>query len=115
MSAQSKQVKLWFAQRLSAGVLAVCVVIHLITIFYAMRSGLSAAEILGRTQGNIAFAVFYLVFVVSAAVHAPIGLMRIAQEWLAWRGTLLNLGCVLLGFFMLFAGSLALWGLYAPK
>jgi fumarate reductase subunit C len=115
MSAQSKQVKLWFAQRLSAGVLAACVVVHLITIFYAMRSGLSASEILGRTQGNTAFALFYLVFVLSAAVHAPIGLMRIAQEWLSWRGRLLNFCCVLLGLFMLLAGLLALWGLYASK
>lgn len=115
MSTQAWQVKLWFAQRLSAGVLAACVIIHLITIFYAMRSGLSAVEILGRTQGNLAFAAFYLVFVVSAAVHAPIGLMRIAQEWFSWRGRWLNLSCTALGLFMLFAGTLALWGLYAPK
>ncbi len=109
------QVRLWFAQRLSAGVLAVCVVIHLITIFYAMRSGLSAAEILGRTRGNFVFAVFYFVFVVSAAVHAPIGLMRISQEWFSWRGPLLNLCCVLLGIFMLCAGMVAVWSLYAAK
>lgn len=115
MSIQSQQVKLWLAQRLSAGVLAACVVIHLITIFYAMRSGLSAAEILGRTRGSIAFAAFYFVFVVSAAIHAPIGLMRIAQEWLSWRGPLLNLFCLILGLFMLGAGLVAMWSLYAAK
>jgi fumarate reductase subunit C len=119
MSVQSDQVglqiRLWVAQRLSAGVLAVCVVIHLITIFYAMRSGLSAAEILGRTRGNFVFAVFYFVFVVSAAVHAPIGLMRIAQEWFSWRGRLLNLCCLILGIFMLLAGMVAVWSLYAAK
>jgi fumarate reductase subunit C len=119
MSLQSNQVslqiRLWFAQRLSAAVLAVCVVVHLITIFYAMRSGLSAAEILGRTRGSIIFVVFYFVFVVSAAVHAPIGLMRISQEWLSWRGPLLNLFCLVLGAFMFFAGMVAVWSLYAAK
>jgi fumarate reductase subunit C len=115
MSTQANQVKLWFAQRLSAAVLAVCVVIHLITIFYAVHSGLSAAEILGRTRGNFAFALFYIVFVVSAAVHGPIGLMRISQEWLSWRGPMLNLCCLILGVFMFAAGMLAVWGLYAAK
>jgi fumarate reductase subunit C len=115
MSAQSNQVKIWLAQRLSAGVLAICVVIHLITIFYAMRAGLSAAEILGRTRGNLAFALFYFVFVLSAAIHAPIGLARIAQEWLSWKGKSLNLACGVLGLAMLFTGLLAVWGVYAPK
>jgi len=40
------QVLLWTAQRASAAVLALCVVVHLITIIYAVRNGLSAAEIL---------------------------------------------------------------------
>ncbi len=114
MSSQSLQVKLWLAQRISAGVLALCVVVHLITIFYAMRSGLSAAEILGRTRGNLAFALFYVIFVLSAAVHAPIGLARIGQEWFSWRGQSLNLACALLGLAMLVTGLLAVWGVYAP-
>jgi fumarate reductase subunit C len=114
MSTQSVQVKLWLAQRVSAGVLALCVVVHLITIFYAMRSGLSAAEILGRTRGNLAFALFYFIFVLSAAVHAPIGLARISQEWFSWRGKSVNLACGLLGLIMLITGLLAVWGVYAP-
>jgi fumarate reductase subunit C len=114
MSTQSNQVKLWLAQRVSAAVLAFCVVVHLITIFYAMRSGLSAAEILGRTRGNIAFALFYLIFVFSAAVHAPIGLARIGQEWFSWRGKSLNFACGLLGLAMLITGLVSVWGVYAP-
>ena len=43
------QVRLWAAQRLSAAVLALCVLVHLATLIYAVRGGLSAAEILGRT------------------------------------------------------------------
>ena len=44
------QVLIWTAQRISAAVLAVCVVVHLVTIIYAVRNGLSAAEILDRTR-----------------------------------------------------------------
>ena len=36
------QVLLWTAQRISAAVLAVCVVVHLAIIIYAVRTGLSA-------------------------------------------------------------------------
>ena len=49
------EVLLWGAQRISAMVLAVCVLVHLATMIYAVRSGLSGAEILGRTQGNVAW------------------------------------------------------------
>jgi len=61
-------------------VLGLCVSIHLIIIFYAIRGGLSAEEILGRTQGNIAFAIFYEIFVLACFVHAPIGLANILEE-----------------------------------
>src|SRR5687767_9187627 len=71
MNARS-QVLLWTAQRASAAVLALCVVVHLITIIYAVRSGLSAAEILGRTRGSYGWLGFYLVFVAAVSVHAPI-------------------------------------------
>ncbi len=85
MTTVALQAKLWYAQRISAMVLAVCVVVHLAIIVYAARGGLSAAEILGRTRGNVAFGAFYTVFVVACAVHVPIGLCAIAREWLRWR------------------------------
>jgi len=65
---------LWLAQRASAALLAFCVLVHLATIIVAVQGGLSAAEILGRTRGNVAGLVFYTTFVIAAAVHAPIGL-----------------------------------------
>ena len=58
MSQGILQAKLWYAQRISAMVLGLCVSIHLIIIFYAIRGGLTAEEILGRTQGNVPFAIF---------------------------------------------------------
>jgi fumarate reductase subunit C len=60
--------------------------VHLATIVYAVRGGLSAEEIFARTRGNHAWLAFYSIFVLAAAVHAPIGLRAIAIEWLRWRG-----------------------------
>jgi fumarate reductase subunit C len=77
---------LWIAQRASAAVLALCVVVHLATMTYAIRGGLTATEILERTRGNAGWLAFYTVFVLAVAVHAPIGLRPVLGEWLGWRG-----------------------------
>jgi fumarate reductase subunit C len=74
----------WYWQRISAMVLAVCVLVHMAVMIYAVRGGLSAGEILGRTRGSVAFGLFYASFVVACAVHVPPGLMNIAREWLRW-------------------------------
>ncbi len=99
-----REVAFWVAQRATAVVLAICVVVHLATIIYAVRGGLGAAEILGRTRGSIAWGAFYSVFVIAAAVHGAIGLRAIAAEWLRWRGetaelavTVVGVGLTLLG------------------
>ena len=78
--------RLWIAQRASAALLALCVVVHLATIVYAVQGGLSAAEILGRTRGSHGWLAFYVVFVLACAVHVPIGLRAVLAEWFAWRG-----------------------------
>ena len=75
------QARRWYWQRISAMVLAICVLVHLVVIVYAVRGGLSAAEILGRTRGNWAFATFYAVFVVASAVHVPVGIANTVREW----------------------------------
>ena len=77
---------LFLLQRASAGVLALAVAVHLATIVYAVRGGLTAGEILERTQGNAEYLAFYLVFVAAVAVHAPIGLRNVLREWLGWKG-----------------------------
>jgi len=61
-------------------VLGLCVAIHLLIMFYAIRGGLTADEILGRTQGNWFFALFYEIFVLACFVHAPIGIANILRE-----------------------------------
>jgi fumarate reductase subunit C len=80
------EARLWLAQRVTAAILAICVVVHLITIIYAVRGGLTAAEILGRTRGSVAWGSFYTVFVLAAAIHGGIGLRTVAAEWLRLRG-----------------------------
>jgi fumarate reductase subunit C len=74
------QSRLWLAQRASAALLAVCVVVHLATMIIAVRGGLAAAEILARTRGSVPWAVFYGVFVLAAAIHAPIGIRTVVAE-----------------------------------
>jgi len=86
VSSLRTQALLWYAQRISAMALAVCVVVHLGGIVYAVRGGLTAAEILARTGGNWAFAAFYGVFVIACAIHAPIGIANIVAELGGGRG-----------------------------
>ena len=112
MSTGVLQAKLWYAQRISAMILGICVAIHLLIIFYAIRGGLSAQEILGRTQGNIAFAFFYEVFVLACFVHAPIGLANILQETFPNSGLAKPLSSIL-ALLILVLGSTAVIGVFA--
>jgi fumarate reductase subunit C len=102
---------LWLAQRASAAVLGVCVLAHLLTIVMAVQGGLSAAEILGRTRGSVAWALFYAVFVLAVAVHAPIGLRGVARETLGWRGAGLEIATLIVGVALALFGWRAVAGL----
>ena len=101
---RQREVLLWTAQRATAVVLAVCVVVHLVTIIYAVRGGLTAAEILARTRGSIAWGTFYSVFVIAAAIHGAIGLRTVAAEWLGVRGDAAEVGTSLVGLLLTLAG-----------
>lgn len=79
------QARLWYWQRISAMILALFVLVHIAVIIYAVRGGLSGAEILARTRGNWWFGGFYAGFVIACSVHVPIGLAKIAEEWLGWN------------------------------
>ena len=113
MSARA-QVWLWFAQRASAALLGFFVLVHLATMIYAVRSGLSAGEILSRTRGNTPWMLFYAMFVLAVAVHVPIGLRNILAETFAWRGRGLELAVLAIGAFLLLFGLRAVWAVYAP-
>lgn len=101
---------LWLAQRASAAVLALCVAVHLATIVLAVRGGLSAAEILGRTRGSLAWGTFYATFVVAVAVHAPLGLRTVLAEWAGWRGRGVDALLAFLAIALAAAGFAAIGG-----
>lgn len=104
---------LWIAQRASAAVLALCVTVHLVTIVYAVQGGLTGAEILARTRGSSAWLAFYAVFVVAAAVHAPIGLRAVLTEWLGWRGRSRDVVLSAFGVLVLWLGMKAALAVFA--
>ena len=106
------QTLLWVAQRASAVVLALCVAVHLATMIYAIRGGLTAAEILSRTQGNLGWLAFYSVFVLAVSVHAPIGLRAILIEWLRWHGASREVAVAVFGVLLLWMGMRAVLGVF---
>jgi fumarate reductase subunit C len=107
------QTVLWLAQRVTAAILAVCVIVHLATIVYAVQGGLTAAEILGRTRGSTAWLAFYSLFVLAAAIHAPIGLRTVLGEWLRWRGAAREVFLALFALALLGLGMRAVIGVFA--
>ncbi|WP_137920348.1 succinate dehydrogenase [Hydrogenophaga sp. 2FB] len=73
--------KLFALQRLTAMIMAPFVLIHVGLIVYAVQGGLTAGEILSRTQGSWGWISFYTLFVVSVGIHVPIGVRNILIEW----------------------------------
>lgn len=96
--------RLYLLQRGSALVMAPLALVHLGMVIYAVRNGLSAEDILGRTRGSLGWGAFYGLFVLAVALHGSIGLRAILMEWfepkphtataLAW---IVGLGLLLLG------------------
>jgi fumarate reductase subunit C len=104
------QVRLWYWGRISSMVLAFCVLVHLAVIVYAVRGGLSGAEVLARTHGNWAFGLFYAVFVLACAVHVPLGIARILRESVRWRESTINALCILFALLLLVMGLRSVYG-----
>jgi len=109
MTTRRAQALLWFAQRASAAVLALAVIVHLATMIVAVRGGLSAGDILARTRGSIGWATFYATFVVAVAVHAPIGLRVVVGEWGGLRGRGVDVALAAFGLALLGLGARAVY------
>lgn len=88
---------LLLASRLSGLLLAVAVCVHLAVIIHAVQEGLTAGALLARTEGNWAFLIFYSIFVLGAAIHAPIGLRMVLSEWFGWEGRFADRSLVAFG------------------
>jgi fumarate reductase subunit C len=106
--------RLYVWQRLTAALMAPLVLVHVAVIFYATRKGMSAADILGRTRGSVAWALFYGTFVAAVAIHAAIGVRNVLIEWssLAERGA--GMLAAMLGAFLLTLGLRAVAAVVLP-
>ena len=103
------ETRLFALQRVSAMLLAPLVIVHLGLILYAVRGGLTAGEILGRTQGSVGWSFFYGLFVLAGSVHAPIGVRNGIKEWTRWRSHSLDLAMLGLATALLALGLRAVW------
>ncbi len=102
-------VHLSLLQRLTAMVMAPLVLGHLAVIIYAIQGGLTAAEILSRTRGSLAWGLFYGLFVLAVSIHAAIGFRAIAEEWFKLKGAALQMATLAIGFGLLVFGARAVY------
>jgi fumarate reductase subunit C len=95
------------AQRLTALLMAPLVIGHIVVMIYAVQGGLTASEILGRTQGSILWFLFYGTFVIAVSIHAAIGLRAILHEWLGLGFQIINIVSVAIGAGLFILGGRA--------
>lgn len=101
--------RLYMIQRITALLMAPLVVGHLAVMIYAIQGGLSAAEILGRTQGSLAWFAFYGLFVIAVSIHGAIGLRTIAHEWGGLKHAALEAFMWATGLALFVLGARAVW------
>lgn len=101
--------RLYMLQRITALLMAPFVIGHLAVMIYAIQGGLSAEEILGRTQGSVLWFLFYGTFVVAVSIHGAIGLRTIFHEWGGLRGAALEALMWAVGVGLFALGARAVW------
>ncbi len=101
--------RLYMMQRITALLMAPLVLGHLAIMIYAIHDGLSAEEILGRTQGSVFWFLFYGVFTVAVSIHGAIGIRTIAHEWVGLKGNLLEVFMWAVGCGLFLLGARAVW------
>ncbi|WP_299962611.1 succinate dehydrogenase [uncultured Roseobacter sp.] len=100
--------RLYMLQRITALVMAPLTLGHIAVMIYAVQGGLTAAEILGRTQGSVFWFLFYGSFVIAISVHAAIGLRVILHELAGLKGLALRLVTGAIALALLALGGQAL-------
>jgi len=108
-----RETRLWLAQRAAGAVLGLCVIVHLATMVIAVQGGLTAAEINARVTSSGLWFVFYALFVLAAAVHAPIGLRTVLGEMTALSKGRIDLLSFLFAAFLLVAGLRVVFGFFS--
>jgi fumarate reductase subunit C len=107
-------VRLFFWQRGTAMLLVPMIIVHLAVIFYAMGYHLTASAILARTQGSIAWGLFYGLFVLLAATHASIGIRNVLREWTRLRDRAAGTTALLFGATLVLLGLRAVAAVVLP-
>ena len=102
-------IRLYLLQRVTALIMAPLVLGHLAVMIYAIQGGLSAAEILSRTQGSAIWFAFYGIFVAAVSIHAAIGVRVILSEWVNVQGRLLEILMWAIGMGLFVLGARAAW------
>ncbi|HET8918782.1 MAG TPA: succinate dehydrogenase [Xanthobacteraceae bacterium] len=107
-------VRLYVWQRATAAVMAPLVMLHIAVIFYATRHDMSAADILGRTRGSIAWAAFYGLFVLAVSIHASIGVRNVLSEWTPLNERRVDACAVFFGLVLVVLGLRAVAAVVLP-
>ena len=102
-------IRLYMVQRISAMLIAPLVLVHLGVMVYAIQGGLSAAEILGRTQGSLMWGLNYGLFVLAVSVHAAIGLRVVIYETFGLNKKSLDVFTVVIAVVLLVMGGRAMY------
>ena len=101
--------RLYMAQRITALLMAPLVMGHIAVMIYAVQGGLSANEILSRTQGSLLWFVFYGTFVLAVSIHGAIGVRTVLLEWCGVKSGILNALTLALGLVLFAMGARAVW------
>ena len=107
-------VHLYVWQRLTAALMVPLVLVHVVVIFYASHKGMTAADILARTRGSIAWGSFYGAFVVAVAIHAAIGVRNVLTEWSPLRDRSAGICASAFGALLLLLGARAVVAVVLP-
>lgn len=96
--------RLYIWQRATAALLFPMICVHAAVIFYAMRHALTAADILARTHGSVAWALFYGTFVLAASLHGSIGVRNVLAEWSPLNDRAAGIAAVIFGALLIVLG-----------
>ena len=100
-------IRLYMLQRITALIMAPLTLGHIAVMIYAVQGGISAQEILERTQGSVFWFLFYGIFVLAVSIHGAIGLRVVVHETLGLKGGALSLFTWAVGIILLVLGSYA--------
>ena len=106
-------VRLYIWQRATAALMVPLVLIHIAVIFYATRQQMTAVDILSRTQGSVAWATFYVLFVAAASIHASIGVRNVLAEWAPLTERRAGRIAIVFGLLLALLGAQAIFALVA--